>query len=90
MKEYLDLLLREFSRIFDAEISLFALLMICTPFVLGLLGPIIDLFEQGKVQRLAREFLKRIFKLLMLFRRRKLRPAKEYFKERFATIRTLF
>lgn len=90
MKEYLDLLLRELSRIFDAEISLFACVVISVPFILGLLGPTIELFEKGKPQKLTRKFLRRIFQLLMLFRERKLRPAKEYFAERLATIRTLF
>ncbi len=90
MKEHLDLLLRELSRISDEKISPFALLIMSIPFLLGLLGPIIEMFEQGKPQKLTRVFIKRTSELLTFFRKRKLRPAKEYFRERLATIRTLF
>ncbi len=89
MKEYLYVLADRISNLFDDERIFFTPCIIATPFIVGLLGPAIELFEQGIVQEKIKILFKKISRSFA-FRRRKLRPARNYFKESFATIRTLF
>lgn len=89
MKEYLYVLADWVSNLFEDKSIFFTPCIIATPFILGLLGPVIELFERGVVQEKIKILFKKISQSFV-FRRRKLRPARNYFKESLATIRTLF